>query len=64
MRTYLSAGEDAAPIRERYTWFLEDLFGDTVPEKKKGQRKKPLAELIYTRVTITTVPKPHPEASF
>jgi len=49
LRTYLSAGEDAAPIRERYAWFLEDLFGDAVPEKKKGQRKKPLAELIYSR---------------
>ena len=49
LRTYLSAGEDATPIRERYTWFLEDLFGDAVPEKKKGQRKKPLAELIYSR---------------
>jgi len=46
LRTYLSAGEKAAPIRERYTWFLDDLFGDAVPEKKKGQRKKPLAELI------------------
>lgn len=49
LRTYLSAGEDAALIRERYTWFLEELFGDAVPEKKKGQRKKPLAELIYSR---------------
>lgn len=49
LRTYLSAGEKAAPIRERYTWFLDDLFGDAVPEKKKGQRKKPLAELIYLR---------------
>lgn len=48
LRTYLSAGEDAAPIRERYTWFLEELFEDAVPEKKKGQRKKPLAELIYS----------------
>lgn len=49
LRTYLSAGEAAAPIRERYTWFLENLFGDAVPEKKKGQRKKTLAELIYSR---------------
>lgn len=49
LRTYLSAGENATPIRERYTWFLEDLFSDAVPEKKKGQRKKPLAELIYSR---------------
>ena len=31
LRTYLSAGENAAPILERYTWFLEDLFGDAVP---------------------------------
>lgn len=28
---------------------MEDLFGDAVPEKKRGQRKKPLAELIYLR---------------
>ncbi len=49
LRTYLSAGETAAPIRERYTWFLDDLFGNAMPEKKKGQRKKPLAELIYSR---------------
>lgn len=48
LRTYLSAGEDSALIQERYTWFLEELFGDAVPEKKKGQRKKPLAELIYS----------------
>ena len=49
LRTYLSAGEDAAPIQERYAWFLEDLFGDAMPEKKKGQRKKPLAERMYLR---------------
>lgn len=49
LRTYLSAGENAAPILERYTWFLEDLFGDDVPERKRGQRKKPLAKLIYSR---------------
>ena len=49
LEIYLTAGEDMQPIRERYTWFLEDLFGDAVSEKKKGQRKKPLAELIYSR---------------
>lgn len=49
MEIYLSAGEDPRPIQERYTWFLEELFRDSVPEKKKGQRKKPLAELIYTQ---------------
>ena len=49
LRTYLSAGENAAPILVRYTWFLVYLFGDAVPEKKKGQRKKPLAERIYSR---------------
>jgi len=49
LRTYLSAGEKAAPIQERYVRFLDDLFGDAVSEKKKGQRKKPLAELIYSR---------------
>ncbi len=48
-KIYLSAGEDIQPTRERYAWFLEDLFGDAVPEKGKGQRGKPLAELIYSR---------------
>jgi len=49
LQTYLSAGEKATPIQERYARFLDDLFGDAVSEKKKGQRKKPLAELIYSR---------------
>jgi len=44
---YLTAGEDIRPIQERYTWFLETLFKNSVSEKKKGQRKKPLAEQIF-----------------
>lgn len=33
-------------VQERYAWFLEGAFGRTF-EKKKGQRKKPLAQQIY-----------------
>lgn len=46
VRLYLSAGDDVTAIRERYTWFLEGAF-PRVFEKKKGQRKKPLAQQIY-----------------
>lgn len=34
-------------LRERYAWFLSELFMGTPCEKKKGQRKIPLAEQIY-----------------
>lgn len=47
LQIYLSAGEDVTPIQERYTWFLEELFRDVPCEKKKGQRKLPLAEQVY-----------------
>lgn len=47
LQIYLSAGEDVKPVRERYTWFLEGLFRDVPCEKKKGQRKLPLAEQVY-----------------
>lgn len=43
---YLRAAEDIVLIQERYTWFLENAFTRTF-EKKKGQRKKPLAQQIY-----------------
>lgn len=33
-------------VQERYAWFLGGAFGRTF-EKKKGQRKKPLAQQIY-----------------
>lgn len=48
VRLYLSVGEDVTAIQERYAWFLEDAF-PRVFEKKKGQRKKPLAQQIYER---------------
>lgn len=48
VRLYLSEGEDVTAIQERYAWFLEDAF-QRVFEKKKGQRKKPLAQQIYER---------------
>ncbi len=47
LRIYLSAGEDVKLVRERYAWFLEELFRDVPCEKKKGQRKLPLAERVY-----------------
>ena len=34
-------------IQERYSWFLEKAFQRTTFEKKKGQRKLPLAQQIY-----------------
>lgn len=34
-------------IQERYSWFLEEIFYKAVFEKKKGQRKIPLAQQIY-----------------
>lgn len=46
LQIYLSAGEDVAQLRERYAWFLEEALQGTF-EKKKGQRKTPLAERIY-----------------
>ncbi len=33
-------------VQERYAWFLEEVLGRSA-EKKKGQRKKPLAQQIY-----------------
>ncbi len=47
LQIYLSAGEDVKLVRERYAWFLEELFRDVPCEKKKGQRKLPLAEQVY-----------------
>lgn len=46
LRIYLSAHEKAAPIQERYAWFLEEAFRGAF-EKKRGQRKIPLAQRIY-----------------
>ena len=34
-------------IQERYAWFLTEAFQQTAFEKKKGQRKIPLAQQIY-----------------
>lgn len=38
--------EDIRFIQRRYGWFLDSLFDGVVFEKKKGQRKEPLAEQI------------------
>ena len=37
---------DIRLIQERYAWFLDGVFADAVFEKKKGQRKIPLAPMI------------------
>lgn len=34
-------------VQKRYSWFLEEIFYKAVFEKKKGQRKIPLAQQIY-----------------
>lgn len=47
LQIYLSAGENVSAVRERYAWFLEELFRDVPCEKKKGQRKIPLAQQLY-----------------
>ena len=40
---------DIRLIQERYAWFLDGVFADVVFEKKKGQKKIPLAPMIYSR---------------
>ena len=41
--------DDIRLIQERYAWFLDGVFADTVFEKKKGQKKIPLAPMICSR---------------
>ena len=36
-------------IQERYAWFLDGVFADAIFEKKKGQKKIPLAPMICSR---------------
>ena len=40
--------KDIQFIQERYAWFLDLVFANAVFEKKKGQRKESLAQLIYS----------------
>ena len=40
---------DIRLIQERYAWFLDGVFAGAVFEKKKGQRKIPLAPMICSR---------------
>lgn len=44
---YLRAAEDITLFQERYAWFLENAFRQSAFEKKKGQRKTPLAQQMY-----------------
>ena len=46
LEKYFQAADDLQMIQKRYIWFLEELFQDQTPEKKKGQRKEPLAKQI------------------
>jgi len=47
LRIYLSDGEDVSFVRERYAWFLTEAFQGRAFEKRRGQRKIPLAQQIY-----------------
>lgn len=40
------AREDILMVKRQYSFFLEELESDQISEKKKGQRKLPLAERI------------------
>ena len=40
---------DIRLIQEWYAWFLDGVFSDAIFEKKKGQRKIPLAPMICSR---------------
>ena len=40
---------DIRLIQERYAWFLDGVFADAIFEKKKGQKKIPLAPMICSR---------------
>lgn len=46
---YHSAEHDLALIQERYAWFLTEMYRGSLPEKKKGQRKEPLAHRVYNQ---------------
>ena len=41
--------DDIRLIQERYAWFLDGVFADAIFEKKKGQKKIPLAPMICSR---------------
>ena len=47
---YFWAAEDVQMIQERYSWFLDELFENQEPEKKKGQRKLPLAAQVVNQL--------------
>lgn len=46
LRKYVWARDDILYIQNRYGWFLESLFEGQPFEKKKGQRKLPLAQQL------------------
>lgn len=49
LNKYCQARDDIRLIQERYPWYLGELFRDQTPEKKKGQRKIPPAQLAVNR---------------
>lgn len=46
LQKYVRARDDILYIQKRYGWFLESLFEGQPFEKKKGQRKLPLAQQL------------------
>lgn len=44
LRRYYQLREELAVIQQQYTWFLDSFYDGAPFEKKKGQRKIPLAE--------------------
>lgn len=49
LNKYFWAAEDIQMIQERYSWFLDELFENQESEKKKGQRKLPLAAQVVNQ---------------
>lgn len=43
---FVRARDDIQFVQERYAWFLTSLIANQVSEKKKGQRKLPLADQV------------------
>ena len=49
LRLYYRVRDDLAVIQQQYTWFLDSFYEGTPFEKKKGQRKEPLAERMLQK---------------
>ncbi len=49
LRLYYRIRDDLAVIQRQYTWFLDSFYEGAPFEKKKGQRKEPLAERMIQK---------------